>query len=260
LVPLMATNSGCGDAAMDKPGITDAVAPAAAAHVPRSRLAPSYVDQPPLAPLLARIVTSVLGVSPTAIRIIPALAGGAVAVIAARCAALFGADRFGRVLAALVTACAPVIFVSVHVDNTTPLDLLFWAAVVLCAATALLRGRARRRLAGLAAPPGPVHTVALGRRRHRRRDLGPEPDLAGGERLAGAGDGGGTAPREQLSQRLRRWPADPVAVRRAAGDPARHRRLRASLAYPRAARFSPSTASTAATTEQGKLGIWLRGS
>ncbi|MGC1287304.1 MAG: glycosyltransferase family 39 protein, partial [Streptosporangiaceae bacterium] len=85
-------------------------------------LAFGYVDQPPLAPLLTRIVTSVLGVSPTAVRIIPALAGGAVVVIAARCAALFGAGRFGRVLAALTTACAPVIFTSVHVDNTTPLD------------------------------------------------------------------------------------------------------------------------------------------
>jgi 4-amino-4-deoxy-L-arabinose transferase-like glycosyltransferase len=118
-------------------------------------LAFGYVDQPPLAPLLTRAVTSVLGVSPTAVRIIPALAGGAVVVIAARCAALFGASRFGRVLAALVTACAPVIFVSVHVDNTTPFDLLFWSAVVLCAATALLRERPRWWLgAGVAAGLG----------------------------------------------------------------------------------------------------------
>ena len=118
-------------------------------------LAFGYVDEPPLAPLLTRIVTSVLGVSPTAVRIIPALAGGAVVVIAARCAALFGASGLGRVLAALVTACAPVIFVSIHVDNTTPLDLLFWAAVVLCAATALLRRRPRWWLgAGVAAGLG----------------------------------------------------------------------------------------------------------
>ena len=118
-------------------------------------LAFGYVDQPPLAPLLTRIVTDVLGVSPTAVRIIPALAGGAVVVIAARCAALFGAGRFGRVLAALTTACAPVIFTSVHVDNTTPLDLLSWAAVVLCVATALLRSRPRWWLgAGTAAGLG----------------------------------------------------------------------------------------------------------
>src|SRR6266566_6207852 len=51
-------------------------------------LAFGYVDQPPLAPLLTR-VTDVLGVSPTAVRIVPALAGGAVVVLAARLAALF---------------------------------------------------------------------------------------------------------------------------------------------------------------------------
>jgi 4-amino-4-deoxy-L-arabinose transferase-like glycosyltransferase len=71
-------------------------------------LAFGYVDQPPLVPLLTRI-TDILGVSPTAVRIIPALAGGAVVVMAARLAALFGAGRFGRVLAALATACAPVV-------------------------------------------------------------------------------------------------------------------------------------------------------
>jgi len=58
-------------------------------------LAFGYVDQPPLAPLLTRI-TDVFGVSPTPIRIVPALAGGAVVVMAARFAALFGAGRFGR--------------------------------------------------------------------------------------------------------------------------------------------------------------------
>jgi Dolichyl-phosphate-mannose-protein mannosyltransferase len=113
-------------------------------------LAFGYVDQPPLAPLLTRI-TGILGVSPTAIRIIPALAGGAIVIMAARLAALFGAGRFGRVLAALTTACAPVIIGAVHVGNTTPLDLLAWAAVLLCVSTALLRGRPRWWLAAGAA-------------------------------------------------------------------------------------------------------------
>ncbi len=103
-------------------------------------LAFGYVDQPPIAPLLTRI-TGVLGVTPTAIRIIPALAGGAVVLMAARLAALFGAGRLGRVLAALATACAPVLIGADHVGNTTPLDLLAWTAVVLCACTALLRDR-----------------------------------------------------------------------------------------------------------------------
>jgi Dolichyl-phosphate-mannose-protein mannosyltransferase len=113
-------------------------------------LAFGYVDQPPLAPLLTR-VTDIFGVSPTAIRILPALAGGAIVIMAARLAALFGAGRFGRVLAALTTACAPVIIGSVHVGNTTPLDLLAWTAVLVCVSTALLRDRPRWWLAAGAA-------------------------------------------------------------------------------------------------------------
>ena len=110
-------------------------------------LAYGYVDQPPLAPLLTRI-TGIAGVSPTAIRIIPALAGGAIVIMTARLAALFGAGRFGRVLAALITACAPILLGAVHIGNTTPLDLLAWTAVLLCVATAVLRHRPRWWLAG----------------------------------------------------------------------------------------------------------------
>ncbi|HEY6276204.1 MAG TPA: glycosyltransferase family 39 protein [Streptosporangiaceae bacterium] len=113
-------------------------------------LAFGYVDQPPLVPVLTR-VTSIFGVSPTAVRIIPALAGGAVVVMAARLAALFGAGRFGRVLAALGTACAPVVLGAVHIGNTTPLDLLAWTAVLLFVSTALLRDRPRWWLAAGAA-------------------------------------------------------------------------------------------------------------
>jgi hypothetical protein len=117
-------------------------------------LAFGYVDQPPLAVLLTR-TTDLLGVSPTAIRILPALAGGAIVVIAARLAALFGAGRRGRVLAALSTACAPVIIGATHIGNTTPYDLLAWAVVLLCVATALLRDRPRWWLgAGAAAGIG----------------------------------------------------------------------------------------------------------
>src|ERR1700761_4230516 len=46
-------------------------------------LAFGYVDQPPLAVLLTR-TTDLFGVNPTAIRILPAFAGGAVVVITAR--------------------------------------------------------------------------------------------------------------------------------------------------------------------------------
>ena len=117
-------------------------------------LAFGYVDQPPLTPLLTR-VSEVAGLSPTAIRVIPALAGGAVVVAAARFAALFGAGRLGRVLAALTMASAPVLLAADHVDNTTPPDLLAWTVVLLCVTTALLRHTPRWWLgAGAAAGIG----------------------------------------------------------------------------------------------------------
>jgi 4-amino-4-deoxy-L-arabinose transferase-like glycosyltransferase len=117
-------------------------------------LAFSYVDQPPIGPLLTRI-TDVFGVSPTAIRIVPAFAGGLVVVAAARFAALFGAGRLGRVLAAVATACSPVLLGADHQANTTPLDLLAWSAVLLCVTTALLRNRQRWWIgAGIAAGIG----------------------------------------------------------------------------------------------------------
>ena len=114
-------------------------------------LAFGYVDQPPLTPLLTRIA-ELPGLSPTAIRIIPALAGGAVVVLAARFAALFGAGRLGRVLAALAMACSPVLLGADHVDNTTALDLLAWAVALLCVTTALLRDRPRWWLAPASRP------------------------------------------------------------------------------------------------------------
>jgi hypothetical protein len=110
-------------------------------------LAFGYVDQPPLMPLVDRI-TGLLGVTPTAVRVVPALAGGAVVVLAARFAALFGAGRLGRVIAALLTACTPALLSSDHLGNTTPLDLLTWPVVGLCVAVALLRGRPRWWLGG----------------------------------------------------------------------------------------------------------------
>jgi 4-amino-4-deoxy-L-arabinose transferase-like glycosyltransferase len=113
-------------------------------------LAFGYVDQPPLAPLLTR-VTGIFGVNPTAVRIVPALAGGAVVIMTARLAALFGAGRFGRVFAALTMACTPILIGATRIGNTTPLDLLAWTAVLVCVTTALLRHRPRWWLAAGAA-------------------------------------------------------------------------------------------------------------
>ena len=117
-------------------------------------LAFGYVDQPPLTPLVNRI-TGIFGVNPTAVRIVPALAGGLVVVAAAKFAALFGAGRFGRVLAALITACTPLVLALAHLGITEALDLLAWTAVLLCVVLALWRHQPRWWLgAGIAAGLG----------------------------------------------------------------------------------------------------------
>ncbi len=117
-------------------------------------LAFGYVDQPPLAVVLAR-TTDLFGVNPTAIRILPALAGGVAVVLTARIAALFGGGRAARVIAALAVAISPVFLGAMHVGNTTPYDLLAWTVVTVCVTTALLRDRPRWWLgAGVAAGIG----------------------------------------------------------------------------------------------------------
>src|SRR5262249_11093082 len=100
-------------------------------------------------------VRGLLAAGPTAARIARPLAGGAVVVLAARLAVLFGAGRLGRILAALTTACAPLVLALAHLDVTESSDLLAWAVVLLCVTTALLRDRPRSWLvAGLAAGLG----------------------------------------------------------------------------------------------------------
>jgi len=118
-------------------------------------LAFGYVDQPPIAPLLTRLATMIGGTNPTAVRTLPALEGGAIIVLAARQAVIFGAGRNGRVLAALCLAGAPVLLGAVHIGNTTPPALLTWTLVVLCVSTAIARDRPRWWLgAGLSAGLG----------------------------------------------------------------------------------------------------------
>lgn len=106
-----------------------------------------YVDQPPLAPLIARLATSALGTSPTAVRIVPALAGGAVVVGAGRTARTLGGGRFAQALAAVATACAPVVLASAHLAGTTVFDLAAWTFTIWFVLRAVVEGRGRCWLA-----------------------------------------------------------------------------------------------------------------
>lgn len=90
------------------------------------RLDWGYVDQPPLTPLLARVSETFLGTSPTSLRILPALAAGLVAVIAASMARRFGAGRGGQVFVAFAVGFMGVLLGEAHLLSTAVFDFAFW--------------------------------------------------------------------------------------------------------------------------------------
>jgi hypothetical protein len=117
-----------------------------------NRLAFGYVDQGPLAPLLEHLSSLALGTTPTAIRIVPALTGAATIPVAALIAQTLGGGRFAQTLAAVASACDPVLLGASHLANTTVYDLLGWALVLLFVLRALLAGDRRAWLwAGIVA-------------------------------------------------------------------------------------------------------------
>ncbi|HEU5204601.1 MAG TPA: glycosyltransferase family 39 protein [Candidatus Limnocylindrales bacterium] len=87
-----------------------------------------YADQPPFTPLLSAAMTTLLGVTPTAVRIVPALAIGACVLLAALMARDMGGDRRAQSLAALVAACSGLLTAG-HLDSTATYDLLVWSLV-----------------------------------------------------------------------------------------------------------------------------------
>ena len=92
------------------------------------RLAWGYVDQTPLALVLLSGARAVLGDSVHAIRLLPALAGALLILLAGLLAAELGGGRFARVLAGLCTAIVPSYLVQTGYYSMNAFDLLFWAA------------------------------------------------------------------------------------------------------------------------------------
>jgi 4-amino-4-deoxy-L-arabinose transferase-like glycosyltransferase len=101
-----------------------------------------YVDQPPLTPILSAVSVALLGASPTAVRVLPAIETGLVVVLVALIARDLGGARRAQVLAA-ITAAVSGYFGAGHLDTTTEVDLLVWA-VILWLLVRLLAGGDRR--------------------------------------------------------------------------------------------------------------------
>ncbi|MGO9206344.1 MAG: glycosyltransferase family 39 protein [Candidatus Limnocylindrales bacterium] len=101
-----------------------------------------YVDQGPVTPLLSAASVALLGVSPTAVRVLPALEMAFVVVLIALIARDLGGSRRAQVLAAVTAALSGYLGAG-HLDTTTDPDLLAWA-IILWLLVKLLAGGDRR--------------------------------------------------------------------------------------------------------------------
>ena len=101
-----------------------------------------YADQPPLTPLLSAASAAALGVSPTAVRVLPALAMALIAVLTALIARDLGGSRRAQVVAAISVAVSGYLAAG-HLDDTAEYDLLAWA-IILWLLVKLLAGGDRR--------------------------------------------------------------------------------------------------------------------
>jgi 4-amino-4-deoxy-L-arabinose transferase-like glycosyltransferase len=101
-----------------------------------------YVDEPPLTPLLSAASVVLLGVSPTAVRVLPAIEMALVVIVVALIARNLGGSRRAMLLAAIMAALSGYLGAG-HLDTTTEVDLLAWA-VILWLVVKLLAGGDRR--------------------------------------------------------------------------------------------------------------------
>jgi hypothetical protein len=95
--------------------------------VASQHLAWGYVDQPPLTPALAGLARLLFGDSLLGLRLLPALAVGALAVVTGLLTREVGGGRAAQVLAAACVAGSGVTLGTGHLHSTTTYDLLAWA-------------------------------------------------------------------------------------------------------------------------------------
>ena len=93
-------------------------------------LAPGYVDQGPVTPFIARLMTELAPDSLVALRLPSAAMAALTVVLTALIAAEFGAGRRGQVIAAASCAAAAFVLSVGHLLSTSTFDLLAWTAVL----------------------------------------------------------------------------------------------------------------------------------
>lgn len=106
-----------------------------------------YVDQPPLTPLMARLISAIAPESLTALRLPSALAAGLVVLLTGLIARELGAPRRAQLLAAACMAVSALLLAVGHLLSTATFDLLAWTAISWLVVRVLLGGDQRLWLA-----------------------------------------------------------------------------------------------------------------
>ena len=96
-----------------------------------NHLAAGYVDYPPITPLLARLDSLLLGSSPWALRLLPALVGAVLVCLAALLARELGVGRKAQLVAAIAAATNGFLLGSNRLFQTVTFDELWWMATIL---------------------------------------------------------------------------------------------------------------------------------
>jgi hypothetical protein len=107
------------------------------------RLDLGYLEFPPLVALVTTFTRLLLGDSPVALRLFPALAGALVVVLAGLMARELGGGRFAQGLAALATLVAPNFLAMGTFLSMDAFDQLFWVSATYVLLLILKRDRPR---------------------------------------------------------------------------------------------------------------------
>ena len=183
-----------------------------------------YPDQPPLTPVLIRLMDLIGAGSIVVVRLPSALAAGATVLLAGMTAREMGGGRRAQLIAAACTGVSATTLVTGHFVSTTTYDVLFSAALTWLLARAVRTGENWLLLpAGLALGAGPAQQVAdrRARRRAAGRDRAGRAAPAAALRLAVGRRGGGRGVRRAvpgLAGRLNGWPQLDMAGSIAGGD------------------------------------------
>src|ERR1700761_8047982 len=106
-----------------------------------------YVDHPPLVVWITWLVTQSLGTSLHALRLLPALAGGALVWVTAGIAREMGGDRNAQLLAGAMVIPVPIYLLLDHWLTMNAFEPLLWAGLVWLVLRLTLRGDPRYWLA-----------------------------------------------------------------------------------------------------------------